>query len=258
MKYYTVDAFTNKIATGNPAGVCVLEQPLSDSAMQKIAFETGLPETAFLFGGGGRYRLRWFTPLFEMDLCGHGTLASAFVVFYYISPEIEKVEFETASGILTVQKKGILMEMEFPGMPLTEIVCTAEMERLLGVKPLELYEQRDLFAVLKDEDAIKAFEPDYGKLRKLKDWMGIVITAKGNTSDFVSRYFCPELRLEDPVTGSSHCSLIPFWSGRLKKTELQAKQLSQRGGTLYCRNEENCVKISGEAVLFLTGELCEP
>ncbi len=255
MDYYVVDAFTSEIFCGNPAGVCVLENEIPAELMQKIAFENNLSETAFVCKKGERYKLRWFTPGFEIDLCGHATLATAYVITTFVEPEITQIEFETMSGVLKVEKKEKVYEMTFPNRPPKRIETTEKIVDALGLEPLELHSERDLYVIMKTEQEVKAFTPDYDKLKNLHNWLGIVITAPGTDADFVSRYFCPELRLEDPVTGSSHSSLIPMWQEKTGKSKFQAKQLSQRGGVLYCEAGKNEVKISGEAALYLKGSI---
>lgn len=255
VKYYMVDAFTNEHFKGNPAGVCVLETMLPAEQMQQIAAEHNLSETAFLLKAKEGYQLRWFTPGFEIDLCGHATLASAFVVFQYLEPGLAEVVFHTMSGALTVIRKGNLYEMSFPQRLPEKINITPEAIAIFGSNSVELYSDRDLYVVMESERQVRGYVPDYNELKCFKDWLGVVITAKGEDTDFVSRYFCPELTLEDPVTGSTHSTLIPMWSGRLKKDKLVAKQLSARGGTLYCEMGETDVKISGEAVLYMSGEI---
>ena len=256
MRYYIVDAFTDKLFSGNPAGVCILEKDLPDETLQKIAFENNLAETAFLQKKDDCYTLRWFTPEFEIDLCGHATLAAAYVVLNFIEPEIDAVSFSTMSGILSVQREnGSAYEMSLPTRKPQRIEITKEISEALGIVPIELYSERDLYAFVENESMVLGYEPDYDKLRKLNKWLGIVVTALGDNSDFVSRYFCPELGLEDAVTGSSHCCLVPLWSSKLNKTVLFAKQISKRRGTLYCKMCENEVKVSGKAVLYLQGEI---
>ncbi|MGN0696103.1 MAG: PhzF family phenazine biosynthesis protein [Oscillospiraceae bacterium] len=255
MKYYIADAFTDELFKGNPAGVCIVEKPLSDGIMQKIAFENNLSETAFVQKKGEAYSLRWFTPAFEIDLCGHATLASAFIVMNYLEPEAKTVHFDTISGILTIERKNDTYEMSLPIRKPESIPVTAEISEALGFVPVELYSERDLYAVMESEEAVRNYSPDYDKLKRLDKWMGTVITAAGTDCEFVSRFFCPGLKLEDPVTGSSHSSLVPLWSEKLGKTALTAKQLSLRGGTLYCRLCGNDVKISGNAALYMQGEI---
>ncbi|MBP1545630.1 MAG: PhzF family phenazine biosynthesis protein [Oscillospiraceae bacterium] len=255
MRYYIVDSFTDKLFSGNPAGVCIADKPISDDIMQKMAFENNLSETAFVRKTEDGYNLRWFTPTFEIDLCGHATLAAAFVIFSFIEPDSHIVRFSTVSGVLTVERKGELLEMSFPVRKPKRIEVTEEISAALGFVPAELYSERDLYAVADSEKAVSDYAPDYQRLAELDKWLGIAITAKGNDCDFVSRFFCPELKLEDPVTGSSHSSLVPLWSDKLGKDEFTAKQLSKRGGTLYCRLCENEIRISGRAVLYLSGEV---
>lgn len=258
MEYYVIDAFAEDVFRGNPAGVCVSDIELSAETMQKIAFENNLPETAFLMKRGEKYGLRWFTPLFEIDLCGHATLAAAFAVMNFIEPSAKKVRFDTASGELSVRRNGDMYEMIFPEKITEKIDVTAEITEALGIVPNEAYSGRDLFAVLENEEAVRDFVPDYEKLEKLNKWLGICVTARGKSADFVSRFFCPELKSEDPVTGSAHCSLVPMWAERLGKTVLEAEQLSQRRGKLFCEQMDGFVKISGKAALYLKGELFMP
>lgn len=255
MDYYVVDAFTNKLFRGNPACICVLEKILTDEVLQKIAFENNLSETAFIYKNGTNYKLRWFTPSFEIDLCCHATLAAAFIVFNYIDCNLDKVKFETVSGVLSVIRKGDLYEMTFPKRIPQNILPTPDIMELLGYEPLELYADRDLYVIMNDEEEVKNYIPDYTKLKKLKSWLGVVITAKGNNADFVSRYFCPELMMEDPVTGSSHSTLVPIWSNKLGKNKFLAKQLSKRGGMLHCECCSENIKISGKAVIYAKGSI---
>ncbi len=255
MKYYVADAFTDEVFKGNPAGVCVLEDIIPDETMQKIAFENNLSETAFLWKTGNTYSLRWFTPTFEIDLCGHATLASAFIVMTYLEPNRTSVTFDTVSGAITVKRNGGSFEMSFPIRIPEKIGVTEEISEALGFVPAELYSERDLYVLTDSQSEVESYIPDYDRLKKLNKWLGIVITSKGNDCDFVSRFFCPELKLEDPVTGSSHSTLVPLWSKKLDKTEMTAKQLSKRSGTLYCELCPDCVKLSGNAALYLSGEI---
>lgn len=258
MKYFVVDTFTDTMFRGNPAGVCILDNELDDQVMQQIASENNLAETAFVLEKDGTYHLRWFTPAFEIDLCGHATLASAYVLYQFYKVTETNIEFNTSSGKLYVSKKGNLLELDFPIRKPTPIEITPRMISAVNVIPLEAYSSRDLFLVLKDEEQVRELEVNLTKLQLLSDWLGIIVTAPGKNVDFVSRYFCPELPEiggEDPVTGSSHCSLIPLWAEKLQKKQMVAKQLSKRGGTLYCQLLEERVKISGEARLYLKGEI---
>jgi PhzF family phenazine biosynthesis protein len=256
MKYFVVDAFAEKVFEGNPAGVCILTDWISDELMQKIAIENNLSETAFAVKEGGHYRLRWFTPGGEINLCGHATLATAFIILNYYEMQLEAVKFNTISGELTVNKQGDLYELDFPSVPSDEISITEQMISALGIVPKETYLNRDLVFVLESEEEVRNLSPDFAKLEKLPEGLGVCVTAQGTEFDFVSRGFFPKLKVnEDPVTGSLHCSLIPFWGNRLGKKELVARQLSSRGGTLYCKHEDTRVKMAGRAVLYSIAEL---
>ena len=255
MDYYMIDTFTDVCFQGNPAGVCLLEKPISQQEMQKIAFENRLPETAFVYRKEEGYALRWFTPLNEIDLCGHATLAAAYVIFHYVDPEIRQATFETISGMLVVERNKTGYEMAFPVKAPRKLPDTGQLGQFLNMEIKEAYSERDLYLVLGSQEAVAHYVPDYDKLSMLKEWLGIVITAEGREADFVSRYFCPELREEDPVTGSSHCSLIPIWNQKSGKKTFVARQLSQRGGILYCALEEDCVKIAGNATPYLKGNI---
>ncbi len=256
MKYYVVDAFSEQPFGGNPAGVCLLDRKLEDELMQKIAFENNLSETAFLLKQEGYYDLRWFAPEAEIDLCGHATLGSAHVLMSYVDRTMEKVDFHTLSGVLTVTKDGEYYTMDFPSRKPVACEKPEHLEEALGVKVLETYSSRDLLAIVENEEAVASIKPDFSLLSKLKDVFAVIVSAKGSDCDFVSRFFVPNVGVpEDPVTGSSHTELVPFWSERLSKTELKARQLSRRGGTLKCRDLGDRVLISGKAVTYLEGEL---
>jgi len=255
MRYYIADAFADKPFSGNPAGVCILEAPLPEETMQRIAAENNLAETAFVVPAGEDYNLRWFTPAVEIDLCGHATLASAFVLHEVLGADKAAYRFHTKSGLLAVTPKGDLYEMDFPSWPARQVEITPEMRRAVG-GILEAHWNRDLVLVLEDEAAVRDYRPDFAALAAVPDCFGLAITAKGDTADFVSRMFGPNVGIpEDPVTGSTHCMLIPFWAARLGKDNLLAKQLSPRGGTLYCENRGERVKIAGRARLYLKGEI---
>lgn len=257
MKYFVVDAFAEKVFGGNPAGVCVLEQPLSTEIMQSIAAENNLSETAFVYKKAvGEYDLKWFTPKAEIDLCGHATLGTAFVVANYIDTEVEEMAFSTLSGILTVTRKGDLLEMDFPSRMPEKIEVTEEMEKAIGAKALGAYLSRDLILLLEDEKTVREMQPDFDKIQALGDGLGVVVTAKGVKYDFVSRCFFPKIGVnEDPVTGSAHSSLIPFWGKQMGKEDMIGKQISQRGGIIHCKNAGERVQIRGSAVLYLKGEI---
>lgn len=258
MKYYIVDAFAEKMFKGNPAGVFILEKELDDETLQNIAFENNLAETAFVYDAGQEFFLRWFTPEVEIDLCGHATLASAFVITQFMHKDMDRISFKTKSGTLTVEKKGDIFEMDFPSRaPVKTEVTNLMTDALNGDwSVLEAYASRDLMLVVENEDVVKGIHPNFEKMKELKDYLGVIVTAKGKEADFVSRFFAPNAGIyEDPVTGSSHSTLIPFWAKQLNKNELVAKQLSKRGGTLYCKNEAERVKIAGKSVLYLSGEI---
>jgi PhzF family phenazine biosynthesis protein len=256
MKYYIVDAFTDRPFGGNPAGVCLLDEWLSVDRMQNIAMENNLSETAFLVKRNGYYDLRWFTPANEVDLCGHATLGSAFVLFKFVELTANVLEFHTQSGLLTVERKGDMLWLDFPSRKPKPIEVTAQMEQAIGCSIIEAHlSMRDMLLLLKDENQVKNASPDFDALRSVASH-AVIITAKGKDVDFVSRFFAPNYGVpEDPVTGSAHCVLIPFWSGRLGKTSMKARQLSKRGGQLWCEDAGERVKIGGKAVLYMSGEI---
>lgn len=250
MKQYIVDAFTDRIFHGNPAAVCVLEQWLPDEIMMKIADENHLSETAYTVKENGIYRLRWFTPGGEIDLCGHATLATAFVLLNYYEKCKDSISFETMSGTLTVSKKGELYEMDFPAYDLKQLPVTEEMTAAIGIRPMEAWMGRDLVCVLPTEDDVLKYTPDLTKTMELPGLL-LHTTAQGKNSDCVTRSFAPKLNVpEDPVCGSGHCHTVPLWAEKLDKKELIAYQASKRGGTLYCKMNGNRVTLAGKAVLF--------
>jgi len=240
---------------GNPAAVCLLEGWLEDERMQAIAAENNLSETAFLVRSGKSYELRWFTPTCEVDLCGHATLASAFVIFEYLDREAGVIRFQTRSGELRVRRNGDLLAMDFPARPAQRCEPNAALERALGKAPRELYLARDYMAVYDSEDEVRTLAPDLHALAQI-DCFATIVTAPGRQADFVSRFFAPRSGIpEDPVTGSAHCTLVPYWADRLGKTSLQALQVSPRGGELWCELQGDRVSISGQAVLYLEGSI---
>ncbi|MCM3653633.1 PhzF family phenazine biosynthesis protein [Metabacillus litoralis] len=256
MKYFVVDAFAERVFEGNPAGVCIMEEWLPDDTMQNIAAENNLSETAFAVKVEEGYRLRWFTPGGEIDLCGHATLATAYVISNYYENNVERIKFQTMSGELVVLKKDELYEMDFPSRMPEEFTLTEQMVEALGIKPIETYLGRDLMFVLEKEEEVLNASPDFSKLEKLPDGLGVLITSKSEKYDFVSRCFFPKLNVnEDPVCGSAHCNFIPFWSKRLGKDEMAARQLSKRGGTLYCKLVGDRVTIGGTAVLYSIADI---
>lgn len=250
---YQIDAFTDRLFAGNPAAVCPLEEWPADAVLQSIAAENNLSETAFFIGRDGVYRLRWFTPAAEIDLCGHATLASAYVIFRYLEPALSRTEFHTRSGVLAVEKQGDLLAMDFPARPADPCPLPEALTAGLGTAPLAVFRSRDYMAILDSEETVRGLRPRMDELVKL-DCTGIIATAPGRKSDFVSRFFAPRVGVpEDPVTGSSHCTLIPYWSERLVKKDLHSIQVSPRGGELFCTDLGDRVRIAGRAVTYLEG-----
>lgn len=258
MKYYVVDAFAEAVFEGNQAGVCLPQNWPEEHVMQAIAAENNLAETAFAVREGTGYGLRWFTPAMEIDLCGHATLGTAFVISNFVEPGAEEMRFQTQSGLLTVRKKGELLELDFPARKPAPVQRTELMERAVGAPVRAAYLARDLVLVLESEQAVRELQPDMALIQQLPDCLAVVVTAKGDQVDFVSRFFAPKMDIgvpEDSVTGSSHTELIPFWAERLGKRVMVARQLSKRGGTLYCEDCGDRVKIGGRAALYLEGEI---
>ncbi len=255
LPYYVVDAFSGAPFHGNPAGVCPLPEWLPDEVMQSVAFENNLSETAFIVPRGAYYELRWFTPATEVDLCGHATLASAYTLMRFVDTGAQRVEFRTKSGPLAVSRSGGMYTLDFPSRPPVPCEKPAALERALGVPVLETYMARDMLALVADESMVRDLSPDFAALREV-DAFGIAVTARGQSCDFVSRFFAPHHGIdEDPVTGSSHCMLTPFWRGRLGKTRMTARQLSRRGGELFVEDCGDRVRIGGKAVCYLQGEI---
>ena len=253
---YQIDAFTARAFAGNPAAVCPLDDWLGDATMQSIAAENNLSETAFIVATDAGYDLRWFTPAIEVDLCGHATLAAGYVVLNYLQPDLDNVAFETESGTLTVTREGDQLSMNFPSCAPEPMAQSDALGEALGRLPSELHRSRDILAVYDDEASVRDLSPDFAKLAALDAGLGVIATAKGETVDFVSRFFAPKAGIpEDPVTGSAHCTLVPYWSERLGKSKLQARQISARGGELQCEQLGERVKISGYCALFLTGSI---
>jgi PhzF family phenazine biosynthesis protein len=250
---YQVDAFTSTLFKGNPAAICPLQSWLPAETMQKIAAENNLSETAFFVKDGADYALRWFTPKGEVDLCGHATLASAFVVFTYLEPALRRVSFHTMSGALEVTKEGSLLAMVFPSREGQPCAAPEALVKGLGKQPAEVYLARDYMAVYASEEDILNLQPNMDELRKL-DAFGVIATARGKEADFVSRFFAPKAGVdEDPVTGSAHCTLVPYWRKKLGKSEFIARQLSERGGELRCNDLGDSVRMAGETVPYLEG-----
>lgn len=252
---YQVSAFTTNPFGGNPAGVCPLTHWLEDATLQNIAANNNLSETAFFVPRGEDFELRWFTPTIEMDLCGHATLAAAFVLFRELSREGNLVRFHSRSGLLSVAKENDLLSLDFPSRPPETCESSEPLIRSLRTTPKEVFKSRDFLAVFEDEAEVRALKPDFAALAT-HDCLSIIATAPGNDCDFVSRFFAPAAGVnEDPVTGSAHCTLTPYWAQRLGKAKLFARQVSQRGGELFCELAQDRVYIGGKAVLYLRGEI---
>ena len=255
MKQYVVDAFTDKVFHGNQAAVCVLEEWPEEELMMSITRENNFSETAFTVREGDKWHLRWFTPGGEIDLCGHATLATAFVLLNWYEKDAKRAVFTTLSGDLTVERRGELLEMEFPAYELRRVAVTDAMADALGVRPKEAYLARDLLCVLDDEQTVRALTPDLEKVKTI-DGLLVHVTARGTGTDCVSRSFAPKLSVaEDPVCGSGHCHIIPYWADTLGRDELVAYQASKRGGTLYCRREGSKIFMAGKTALYSIDEL---
>lgn len=252
---YQIDAFAEAPFQGNPAAVCPLPQWLPESLLQSVAMENNLSETAFYVGGGDHYHLRWFTPTSEVDLCGHATLAAAHVIFATSGASLSRISFASRSGLLQAFREGDLLTLDFPVQ--RGVLCDPPpaLVGALGAKPGECYRAMDYMAVFGNEEAIRTITPDFRRLKTL-DLRGVIVTAPGIDSDFVSRFFAPNCGVdEDPVTGSAHCTLAPYWAARLEKTSLKARQLSRRTGTLLCRVEGERVFISGRTAAYMEGTI---
>ncbi|OFX85402.1 MAG: isomerase [Bacteroidetes bacterium GWF2_33_16] len=257
IKIFQIDAFTNKLFSGNPAAVCILENWITDELMQCIAAENNLAETAFVVAKGEKFEIRWFTPAVEVDLCGHATLATAFVLYNYLDYKAKEILFYSPrSGELRVSKQNDTLFLDFPTDILKQVNNIHEIKKCIGIEPLEVFKGKtDYIAVINNETEIKNLKPDLIETNKLIA-RGLIVTAKGDKADFVSRFFAPQVGInEDPVTGSAHTSLIPIWSAKLGKKEMKALQLSKRGGELICIDNGNRCLIGGQAKLYMTGEI---
>ena len=255
MKQFIVDAFTNEVFHGNQAAVCVLDEWLDEELMMNITRENNFSETAFTVKEGDKYHLRWFTPGGEIDLCGHATLATAFILFNYFIPDAEKVVFTTLSGDLIVTRKDDLLEMEFPSFELKDVEVTDLMEEILGARPVKACIGGDLVCIMENEDVVRNLSPDFAKMVEL-DGLMVHVTAEGKDFDCVTRSFGPKLAVnEDPVCGRGHCHVTAFWAGEKGKDDLVCYQASKRGGTLYCRFAGSKVFLAGNAALFAEDEL---
>lgn len=253
---YQIDAFAEKVFEGNPAAVVPLETWLPDSLMQQIAMENNLSETAFFVPAENGFHIRWFTPLAEVDLCGHATLASAYVLFNLLNFEGSEIRFQSRSGILKVKKENNLIVLDFPASSVTEIAIPEEVAKAFHIQPVACFKGRhDFMMVFENEEQVKQLKPDFQQLVLAKT-RGVICTSTSENYDFVSRFFAPAVGVnEDPVTGSAHTMLIPFWSKELGNNELIAKQISARGGVVHCKDCGDRVKIGGKAVTYLVGEI---
>ncbi|HZW25576.1 MAG TPA: PhzF family phenazine biosynthesis protein [Gallionella sp.] len=255
LRQYQVDAFTTEVFSGNPAAVCPLDAWLDDRQLQAIAAENNLSETAFFVRSENNFHLRWFTPIKEVNLCGHATLATAHVIFNHLGYTDQVIVFETRSGQLTVEPKNGLLEMDFPSV--SPKLCAPPEALLagLGQQPVEVLAADDYIAVFADEETVRSIKPDFAKLAAL-DLRGVVVTGRGDNTDFVSRFFAPNFGIsEDPVTGSAHCELTPYWASKLGKTSLRARQISRRGGDVLCELRGNRVSLAGHAVTFMEADI---
>lgn len=258
LRMVQVDAFTDRLFAGNPAAVVLLEEDLADPVLLRIAAENNLSETAFVRRDGDAWNLRWFTPEVEVDLCGHATLATSFVLFRDGLATGETIRFRTRSGELRVAREGELLAMDFPAWPPEPRPDDDALTAGLGARPVEVLAARDVVAVFDDEEDVAGLHPDMDRLRSV-DAIGVIATAPGRSADFVSRFFAPRVGVpEDPVTGSAHCTLVPFWAERLGKTSLHARQISRRGGDLYCDHLGERVLLRGHAVEYLRGTIRLP
>lgn len=258
LKIYQVDAFSQQVFSGNPAAICPLEEWLPDNILQAIAAENNLSETAFFVAEEDAYHLRWFTPVAEVDLCGHATLASAYVLFNLLNIKSEQIRFSTRSGILTVARNASGLQMDFPSQQAIPCEAPSTLIDGLGITPLACWVGEDYVVQLRNEAAVKQVNPDFSHLKQL-DKRGVIITSESQQYDFVSRFFAPKYGIdEDPVTGSAHTLLAPIWAKKLQKTLLSAKQISQRGGELTCEFTGDRVLLSGQCAHYLTGEINLP
>jgi len=255
LSLYQIDAFASELFEGNPAAVCPLDKWLSEDIMQKIAFENNLSETAFFVPKKNGFHIRWFSPTNEVNLCGHATLASAFVIFNILNYDQNIIEFESKSGLLKVIKDNDNLILDFPAQPPTSCETTQEFINVLNITPIECLKSEDLIVVLNDENDVKTVEPNFEQLKKF-DLRGIIVTAQSKKYDFVARCFFPGLGiLEDPVTGSAYTQLAPYWADKLGKDFFKVKQLSARGGELICELYKDRVLISGKAVKYMEGKI---
>ena len=255
LKIYQIDAFTNRLFSGNPAAVCPLDRWLPDDTMQKVAMENNLSETAFFVEEESGFHIRWFTPSTEIKLCGHATLASAFVYFRHINPDADEIIFNSQSGPLIVSIDGDLLTLNFPRQSVEALPSPDLLSKALGVEPLEVHAADDWLVLLDSEETVRDLQPDMTLLKQLER-RGVIVTARGSDCDFVSRFFVPKSGIdEDPVTGSAHTKLTPFWAERMGREKLHARQLSARGGEIHCELKGDRVLLRGQAVPYLIGTI---
>jgi len=256
---YQVDAFTDRPFAGNPAAVCPLDAWLPDDVLQAMAIENNLSETAFLVGKGeGEFDLRWFTPGAEVDLCGHATLATAWVLYEQLGEAAERIVFHTRSGALGVARRDGRLVMDFPALAAEPVETPAGLTEALGAEPVAFLRAVKNMAVFESEAQVRAIKPDFDCIKAMEGF-GLIVTAPGDASDCASRYFAPQVGIdEDPVTGSAHCTIVPYWAARLGKPDIHARQVSARSGDLYCRDLGARVEIAGNAVMTLKGNMILP
>ncbi len=262
LPFYQVDSFTRRAFHGNPAGVVPLESWLPDERMQQIASEANLSETAFVVRSGGTsngkadYHIRWFTPSVEVDLCGHATLAAAHVLWHHVGERAHRIAFQSRSGPLPVERDGDLTILDFPSRPGDPIPVTDELAAAFGRRPIEAFKSRDIMAVFENKRDVHEMAPDMARVAAF-DAVCLIATAPGAGHDFVSRVFAPRVGIpEDPVTGSAHCTLAPYWAKKLRKPKVTGHQVSKRGGELFCEVVGDRVRIGGHCVMYLEGRIC--
>lgn len=252
---YQIDAFANKTFEGNPAAICPLKEWLSDELMQSIATENNLSETAYFVKSNNGYHIRWFTPVHEVDLCGHATLASAYVIFHILGHKENDIQFESKSGVLTVKRNNNWLEMNFPSQPPVKCSTPHQILNAFDETPIECLKSEDYIVVFENEKSVLNASPNFSILSEL-DLRGVAITSASNKYDFITRFFAPKYGInEDPVTGSAFTQLIPYWANKLNKNSLNAKQVSKRGGEVACIYSDERVQISGKAVKYMVGTI---
>ena len=252
---YQIDAFANKVFQGNPAAICPLNERLPDETLIAIAEENNLSETAYFIETNKGFHIRWFTPTTEVDLCGHATLAAAYVIFNELGYKENSIVFESRSGKLNVKKDNDLLVMDFPAQPASDCELPVEIKQAFNIEPVECLKSEDYILVFNNEDDILKAKPKLELLKNI-DLRGVIITSRSKSYDFISRFFAPKYGInEDPVTGSAHTQLIPYWAKKLSNNKLHAKQVSKRGGELFCELHNDRVSIAGYAIKYLQGQI---